>query len=88
MNEYKLVNGEFSAQEAQKVIMSLINSKINYHNLVSFSDFVRFNTKAEKSKTRVDELIKTRDDLLELLKKADQNNQNLKIKSFISIELI
>ena len=88
MNEYKLVNGEFSAEEAQKIIMALINSKIDFHNLFAFSNHIRFNNDVNASKKRIEELNLVKDEMIELIKKGSQDGYNFRIKSSISIELI
>ena len=88
MNEYKLVNGKFSAEEAQKIIMLLINSKIDFHNLFSFSNHIRFNNDVNASKKRIEELTAAKDEMIELIKKGGQEGFNFRIKSSISIELI
>lgn len=88
MNEYKLVNGEFSAEEAQKIIMSLINSKIDFHNLIAFSNHIRFNNDVNASQKRIEELTASKDEIIELIRKGNQYGHRFKIKSTISIELI
>ena len=88
MNEYKLVNGEFSAEDAQKIIMSLINSKIDFHNLFAFSNHIRYNKDVNESKKRIEELSSTKDEIIELIKKGSQDSHNFRIKSSIIIELI
>lgn len=84
---YKLIEGDFSAEEAKKMLMSLISSKINFHNLNSFSDYVRFNRDPKKLENRIVELTNTREDILKLMEEAEKKGTKLKIKSNISIEL-
>jgi hypothetical protein len=88
MNEFKLVNGVFSAEEAKTVLMTLITNKINFHSLNSFSDYVRFNEDIDKSKKRISELTTTREEILKLMEEAEKKGMKLNIKSNISIELI
>lgn len=85
---YKFIDGDFSIEEAKTVLMTLITNKINFHNLNSFSDYVRFNGSAEKSKKRILELTKTREEILKLMEDAEKKGMKLNIKSNISIELI
>lgn len=87
-NEYKFIEGDFAAEEAKTLLMALISSKINFHNLSSFSDYIRFDSSIEKSKKRIAELTATREEILKLLAEAEKNGMKLKIKSTISIELI
>ena len=88
MNEFKLVNGVFSAEEAQKIIVSLINSKIDFHNLNAFSDLIRNNTTVDNSKSKIEALTQTRHDIIELIEEAEKKGMKLNIKSNINIELI
>lgn len=85
---FKLIDGEFSAEEAQKILMSLINYKIDFHNLVAFSNHIRFNGDVNGSKKRIEELTKTREEIAEITKKANLEGYYFAIKSTISLELI
>ncbi|WP_293873427.1 hypothetical protein [Flavobacterium sp.] len=88
MNEFKLVNGVFSTDEAKKIIMSLINSKIDFHNLNAFSDGIRNNSGINTSKSRIEALTQTRENIIKLIAEAEKNGMKLNIKSDIIIELI
>lgn len=85
---YKLIEGVFKPSEAQRMLLDLINAKINYHNLDSFSNHIRFNTEFSSSKIRIEELAKTSESIKELIELANNNNMQLIIKSEITIELI
>jgi len=87
-HEYKFIEGDFAIEEAKTLLMTLITNKINFHNLNSFSDYVRFNGDAEKSKTRISELNTTREEILKLIEEAEKKGLKLNIKSTISIDLI
>lgn len=88
MKEYKLIDGEFSPDDAKKVLLSILNSKINFHNLLSFSNHIRFNNDINTSKNRIEELNNTKTAIIEFIDKATKDNLSLKIKSNITIELI
>lgn len=87
-HEYKFIEGDFASQEAKTLLMALITNKINFHNLNSFSDYVRFNESAETTKKRIQELNSTREDIIKLIEEAEKKGMKLKIKSSINIELI
>jgi hypothetical protein len=36
--QFKLVEGQYTTVEAQKILLGLINSKINFHQLEHFSN--------------------------------------------------
>jgi len=85
--EFKLIEGVFQPDEAQKLLMEMINTKINFHNLDAFSNHIRFNTSMSNSKLRVNELNESADKIKDLVHYAKENNLELEIKSNISIIL-
>ena len=85
--EFKLIEGVFQPDEAQKLLMEMINTKINFHNLDAFSNHIRFNTSISNSKARVNELNETAEKLKLLMEYARDHNLELEIKSNISITL-
>lgn len=87
-HDYKFIEGDFSVEEAKMLLMSLINSKVNFHNLNSFSDYARFNKDIEKTNKRISELNVTQDEILKMMEEADSKGKKINIKSTISIELI
>ncbi len=86
--EYKLVKGTFNLDEAREVLMSLINSKINFHAKKNLSSRERFGTIDQDSEKRIEELNISREEILHLLKNADESKQKITIVSTISLELI
>lgn len=86
--QFKLIQGDFSPQDAKTVLMSVINSKINFHNLNSFSEFVKNNEDCETSKQRISVLTASLVDINKLLEESDRNGKRLKINGDITIEFI
>jgi|688.fasta_scaffold750258_2 hypothetical protein len=87
-SNFKLIDGEFSADEAKTILMSLINNKIDFHNLFTFSNHIRFNKDPEASKKRIEELMKSREDIIELTKVAQLEGYSFQMKSTVEIELV
>lgn len=85
---YKLIDGVFSPCEAKKMLLDLINTKINYHNLDDFSNHIRFNASLTYSENRTEQLSHTRESIKQLIELANNSNMKLKISSEIAIELI
>ena len=50
VQQYKLIDGTFSVQEAEKILTMLFNYKIDFHNREDFSNHVRFNKNIETLK--------------------------------------
>ncbi|MFE3868907.1 hypothetical protein ACFX5E_12620 [Flavobacterium sp. LS2P90] len=85
--QFKLVEGQFAPSEAGKVLFSLINSKINYHNLEIFSNQIRFDEEIPHSKIRIKTLLEASEYIKELIKEASSTDMELKIGSVIQIVL-
>lgn len=83
--DYKLIDGIFSAKEAESVLTALFNYKIDYHNREDFSNHIRFNKDIEHSKKRITELIETKNAIKKLVTDAKAKGINLVINSTIVI---
>lgn len=77
--EFELVNGNFSPEEAKTVINSLINSKINFHNLEDFSNSIRFNSDSSNSKIRIEQLNEIKTKINQLLTEANSKNLSVEL---------
>ena len=84
----KLIEGIFFPKEAGKVLFSLLNSKINYHNLELFSAQERFDGNVEHSKLRIEYLKEMSEELTNFIKEASENHHQLEITGDIQIKLI
>lgn len=87
-HEVQLIEGQFSPTEAMKMLMSLFNSKINYHQLESFSNQIRFDDNGSQSQKKIESLTKSGEILQTIIKEASNNGKQLKIESVIKIVLI
>jgi hypothetical protein len=76
LNEFKLIDGVFTAEEATQVLTALINYKIDYHNREDFAITFRFNKDLEHSKELINSRVK-KFTLLYLKKEYE----NLKLKN-------
>jgi hypothetical protein len=85
--QFKLVEGQFAPSEAGKVLFSLINSKINYHNLEIFSNQIRFDEENPHSKIRIKTLSDASEYIKELIKEGSVQDMELKIDGVIQIVL-
>ncbi|MDI1305314.1 MAG: hypothetical protein PSX42_10795 [bacterium] len=85
--QFKLVEGQFAPSEAGKVLFSLINSKINYHNLEIFSNQIRFDEENPHSKIRIKTLSDASEYIKELIKEGSLQDMELKIDGVIQIIL-
>lgn len=86
--QFKLVEGKFAPSEAGKVLFSLINNKINYHNLEKFSSQIRFDENNSHSKVRIETLSEAAAYIKDLIDEAGLKNMELKIEGVIQIMLL
>ena len=84
---FKLIDGIFTAEEAEKVLTTLLNYKIDYHNREDFSNHIRFNQSIEHSKKRIQELNSTKDDIKKMIQESKKEGYKLIINSNITIRL-
>lgn len=86
-NEYKLIDGVFSAEDADRIITALINYKIDYHNREDFSNHIRFNKNIEHSKKRIQELTETSKQIKSIIKSSNSADVKFRIKGNIFIDI-
>ena len=86
--EINLIEGSFSPLETSKVLFSLINNKINYHNLEVFSAQIRAEGNTDNSKKRLLYLSEASIQLDKIIKEAVVNGASFEITSTINIKTI
>lgn len=86
INEYKLIDGIFSVQEAREILLDMINKKIQFHHLKNFSSEERFGKPVPTSLKRIKELERDKVELLNKLEIAALGQYNLRIKTSIVLE--
>lgn len=87
-NTFKLIDGKFTPLEANRILLDLVGSKIQYHEMENFSSRERFGKDAPHSARRLKALRKLRSDLRKLFEVAAEQQQQLKIYSSIEIVLV
>ena len=85
---FTLVKGSYSPDDAKEILMNLIQSKIQFHNIRKLSSFEKSGSRDEKSEDRISDLKETRKEILEILKSSDEKGiSNVIINSTIHITL-
>ena len=88
-SNFKLIDGTFLPEEAKVILTTLINNKIDYHNLQIFSDGERFGEEiTAKTTQRIAELKQDLASLLTQVETAKANNKKFSIKSSIDIDFV
>lgn len=85
---YNLIKGEYSPYEALEIINSLFSQKINFHEVKSFSELIRYGTKDEDTTHRLNELRLNQQYATEFIKEAKETGKHLRIRSTITIEYV
>lgn len=86
--EFELINGKFSPDDAMEILGNLIQKKIDYHSLRSFSHYERFGVTDQWSDKRLKELKKSFESIQVIIEKAREHGNYLDISSSISIEVV
>jgi hypothetical protein len=86
--DFKLVKGNFKAQEAKEVLFKLINSKINFHQLEAFSIRERNSENSAQTENRIEELQLIRKNLENFILQAEKENKTLTIDGTITINVL
>jgi hypothetical protein len=86
--QFKLVEGQYTPLEAQKILLGLINSKINFHQLENFSNEIRFNENSAHSKIRIELLTNASENISDLIAYSLLNDMQFKIEGDIQISLV
>ena len=86
--EFKLIEGQFYPDEAMNVLMTLFNSKINYHQLESFSNQIRSGGDVSSSQKRIQSLKDSMETIKAILNQADLEGKQLKIEGLIQITFV
>jgi hemerythrin superfamily protein len=87
IEKLKLIEGEFSFNEAREILKSMFNSKINFHNIQNWSSQERYGKDDETAQKKIPLLKNEIEKLEEIILEAKANNKKLVINSEINISL-
>ncbi|MFM2197591.1 MAG: hypothetical protein RLZZ505_1023 [Verrucomicrobiota bacterium] len=88
MNEpqqFQLINGVFTAEDASRILGAMVKGKIDYHTLERHSHSERDRARQTRSEERLEELRDLSARLKELLESAVAEKRSLKISGVIEI---
>lgn len=82
----QLVKGVFTPSEASDVMISLINEKINFHKLQRLQLWEKNNAfDTNQLDVHIDELLRERENLIEIIANINALGKNLKINGTLEI---
>lgn len=84
----KLINGEFTAEQAREILTNVITTKIHFHQMKNFSSLERFSKEDEIAMTRLPELKRELKRALAFLQTPEFSNKKIQIQSEIKISVI
>lgn len=87
-HEFKLVQGSFSPEEAGRVLLSLLQNKISYHNMEALSTQIRFGGDVSRYEKRIAELIAISESLTNFLTEAGHDGKMLQIEGTFTIRAV
>ena len=85
--EFKLIKGTFSTDDAESVLLALLNHKIKYHQGLIFSNEERYGKDNSNSVRRIEELKGTRANLRAFLEEAKIQGFNIEIQGDVKLTL-
>ncbi len=83
----KLIDSTYSVENATEMLLSLINDKIKYLNMKTFSDDLRFGSSAEHFKKRIHELKEEVHVLSSLLNNPELADSEVEIECSINLKI-
>ncbi|MEZ5572745.1 MAG: hypothetical protein R3E64_12050 [Halioglobus sp.] len=86
-HDYLFISGVFYPDEANQVLMTLIEDKINFHRKNIWSRRERFGETDTVGSRRIVELRQTKADITALIEQAESSEQRLRINCTIEITL-
>lgn len=88
MNNFQLIEGEFTPAEAKEILLNLFGHKIQFHNLKCFANEEITGKKDRHSEMKVKKLNAMRDELIDLIEKSRKDDKKLTINSVIKIQAV
>lgn len=87
-HKFQLIDGQFHPDEAKNILMSLFTSKIEFHQLESFSNHVRLGKDSLFSKNRFQVLMQAIESIQALVQEANATGKRLKIEGTNQISFL
>jgi len=82
-----LIKGTFTADDARDVLLSILNYKINYHQMKNFSSELKTGKEEAVTTERIEQLRKTREQVIAAIEEAVENGYLLNVKADLHIEM-
>ncbi|HEY9176764.1 MAG TPA: hypothetical protein VIN07_03695 [Flavipsychrobacter sp.] len=87
MHQFKLIDSNYTASEAREILMAIINSKIQFHQLKTFSHDIRYGIPDAHSEKRIKELEETRRAITQFLQEHQHSDITFDVASTLTIKV-
>ena len=84
--ELKLIEGEFTPQDAKEILTNLYTSKLNFHLMKNFSSMERFGKSDDLSNKKIPELKKSMAIISAIIEEATSKKKKLIVNATVNIE--
>jgi len=88
LQEFLLISGQFSAEEAKEILTSLISSKLSFHSKKNMRSIEHTGQVDHKAKKRIKELEQMRLEILRLMEEGEKKGFTFNIHSDINVKLV
>jgi len=88
LQEFLLISGQFSAEEAKEILTSLISSKLSFHSKKNMRSIEYTGQVDHKAKKRMKELEEMRSGILKLMEEGEKKGLTFNIHSDINVKLV
>lgn len=85
MEDFELIEGEFSPKEAKELLLNLLGSKIQFHTNKNFSTEICTGEPEKRSLEKITALRSIRERMTALLEEAQQKNLSIEVRSSVKI---
>jgi hypothetical protein len=82
----KIIDGNFTPEQARDILVTIINGKINHHVMEGFSSRIKDGEDTTHSDIRIKELQKVKESLLRIIDDARQREMHLQILGTLEIK--
>ena len=88
MNQFNIIEGEFTPEEAREILMNLLCEKIRFHEVQVLAKQERREDGLVRNEERISDLKATRSKLKELIKMTEQAGGSLKLSAVLSVQAL
>ena len=87
VNQFNLIKGSFASADASKILLEIVQNKIEYHNRHIFSIRERFNGDTSHSEKRIKELTKIGTSIKKLFAEVEKKGLLVEISCPITVKV-